>query len=510
MYADLEAYWACNDAQDQENLPANHNTKVQFYPCPGVKIGDLHPGDVTVQAGCPWGGLGLRVEARAFQWNDSLARDAIFFEYNISNISDYDLTRAVFGFYLDAANGNKAPMGATDDQKGFYDTEEDFIYTWSISGSGFGGLTPCVSGWALLETPGIATDGIDNEDDGMIDERRDNMAEDSWNGLPQKISGRDSVIEAFVASHDTSKFFRHSIYKSLDSLPAVIQGIWWPADEDGDWRDGNDANDNGVYDNGEDAGDDVGLDGVGPGDVNYTGPDADGTECNNKPDYSVGVGCEPNFATTDVAESDMIGLTSFVMFHHPMTGPPQLRYDKAVYDTLAANRLAPFFGTPLNLYTAFASGTFRLSHGRTERLSIANINSYDDLTGLNSANHSAPSLYTKLRIAEAVYASDYRFSQIVVGVPKEQANPKTFTIEQNYPNPFNPSTKISYTLLRKDKVRLSVYDVLGKEISVIVNRVQSEGVYEVTFSADNLSSGIYFYKLQTTGATITKKMVLIK
>ena len=64
-----------------------------------------------------------------------------------------------------------------------------------------------------------------------------------------------------------------------------------------------------MVDPGEKPGDDVGLDGVGPMDLNYMGPDEG--ECNHKPDFLEGVGCEPNFAATDVSESDMIGLTTF-------------------------------------------------------------------------------------------------------------------------------------------------------------------------------------------------------
>jgi len=411
-YSDLEAYWVCNDAQDQENLQPN--LPVKFYPRPRIKIGDLHPGDISIQKGDPWGGLGVRAEVRAYQWNNQEARDAVFFEYNVSNISDYDLTRAVFGFYLDAANGNKAPTSAAEDQIGFYDVLQSFTYTWSLSGTGFGGRKPCVSGWAFLESPGDAHDGIDNNENGMVDERRDNTAEDSWHGLPPKIVGQDNVRAAFIASHDTAKFFAYFGYKSVDQIPAVQQGLWWPADEDGDWKDGNDKNGNGVYDVGEDAGDDVGLDGVGPGDLNYTGPDADGTECNHKPDFKDGVGAEPNFASTDVGESDMLGLTSFVMFPHPQAnGALQLWNDPVVYDTIAAHRLAPYPGKPANLYAAFGSGTFRLAQGRTERLSMANVISYDDLTGLNNAseNHPAPSLYAKLKVVQSVYRNDYRFSQ---------------------------------------------------------------------------------------------------
>jgi hypothetical protein len=411
-YADLESYWVCNDAQDLENLLPR--SLVRFYPRPNVKIGDLYPNDITVQKGLPWGGLGLRVEVRAYQWNNAEARDAVFFEYNVTNISDYDLTRAAFGFYLDAANGNKSPTSAAEDQVGYFDTYEDFTYTWSLSGTGFGGGRPAASGWAFLESPGIASDGIDNDEDGMVDERRDNYAEDSWNVLPASIIGQDAVRAAFIASHDTAKFLLYNNYKRIDQIPAIAQGLWWPADEDGDWRDGNDKNGNGVYDIGEDPGDDLGLDGVAPGDNNYNGPDIDGSECNHKPDFKVGIGAEPNFAATDVNETDMLGLTSFCMFSHPQqTGAAQLKNDRNVYDTLATHRLLPFPGSPANLYCAFGSSPFRLAQGRSEHLSMANVNSYDDLTGLNNvaAHHSAPSLYAKLKIVKAIYTSDYRFSQ---------------------------------------------------------------------------------------------------
>ena len=417
-YADLEAYWAANDAQDQENLQPKDPTagplKVRFYPRPGKYVGDLSPNDITIQRGAPWGGLGLRAEVRAYQWNNQQTRDAVFFEYNVSNISDYDLARGVFGFYLDCANGNKSPTSAAEDQIGFFDTLQAFTYTWSLSGAGFGGGTPPVSGWAFLESPGVPNDGIDNDHDGMIDERRDNPAEGPWGGFAGAIKGKAAVIAAFVASHDTSKFLKYFGYKSLDQVPAVAQGLWWPGDEDGDWRDGNDANHNGRYDPGEDAGDDVGLDGVGPSDLNYSGPDADGTECNHRPDFLEGVGAEPDFAVTDVHESDMLGLTSFSMFPHPQqTGAAQLKNDQNVYDTLSAPRLLQEFPNPSNLYVSFGSGIFRLPHGRTERLSMSNVNSYEPLIGLNNVadHHPAPSLYQKLRMVELVYQSDYRFAQ---------------------------------------------------------------------------------------------------
>ena len=88
--------------------------------------------------------------------------------------------------------------------------------------------------------------------------------------------------------------------------------------------------------------------------------------------------------------------------------------------------------------------------------------------------------------------------------------PNEFALSQNYPNPFNPSTNISYSLNTKGKVRLSVYDIRGREVAVLVDGFQSAGNQTVKFSGDDLTSGIYFYRLQTANEVITKKMTLLK
>ncbi len=98
--------------------------------------------------------------------------------------------------------------------------------------------------------------------------------------------------------------------------------------------------------------------------------------------------------------------------------------------------------------------------------------------------------------------------------------PTTYELSQNYPNPFNPSTKINYdipasTLNPFSKgegtlVQMKVYDVLGNEVATLVNEQKPAGVYEVEFNASQLSSGIYFYKLQAGSFVETKKMILMK
>ena len=80
----------------------------------------------------------------------------------------------------------------------------------------------------------------------------------------------------------------------------------------------------------------------------------------------------------------------------------------------------------------------------------------------------------------------------------------------NYPNPFNPSTTIKYELPKNSEVRLSVYDMLGREVSVLVNERSDAGVHEVKFDGSTLATGVYFYRLQAGDFVQSKKLVLLK
>ncbi len=85
-----------------------------------------------------------------------------------------------------------------------------------------------------------------------------------------------------------------------------------------------------------------------------------------------------------------------------------------------------------------------------------------------------------------------------------------FHLTQNYPNPFNPTTKIEYTIPKASFVTLKVYDVLGREVTTLVNEGKSAGNYNVEFNGNGLSSGIYFYKIQAGNFSTVKKMILMK
>ncbi len=171
QYAQLESYFVGNDAQDQEYLQPGR--RVKYYPRPGVNIGDKNP-NVTIQKGRPWGGLGLRVEVRGYQWENPQSRDVIFWEYNISNISEYDLLRTVFGFFVDMGVGNAFNFGDDFDDLGGFDESSDMAYIWDSNNTGAGGYAPGTIGIAFLESPGVSFDNMDNDDDGLTDEARDN------------------------------------------------------------------------------------------------------------------------------------------------------------------------------------------------------------------------------------------------------------------------------------------------------------------------------------------------
>ncbi|MDZ7371817.1 MAG: hypothetical protein ONB12_11660 [candidate division KSB1 bacterium] len=385
MYADLETYFACNDAQDQEYLQPT--SPLKYYPRPGVKIGDKRP-DVTIQYGAPWGGIGVRVEARGYQWNNPLARDAIFWEYNVSNISDYDLPQVAFGFHVDNAIGNDA-----NDEIGFFDTYLDMAFSWDINGVGSGGLKVGTMGFAYLESPGAAYDGVDNDQDGLIDEKRDNPT-----------AGRLLGPEEGIA--DLEAFLKYYALNRSDLRPH------WEGDEDQDWMDGDDKNGNGIYDIDENPGDDVGLDGIGPGELNYPGPDEG--ECNHRPDFLEGFGCEPNYNFTDVTESDMIGLTAFTLFPvaETLNGKPKtFHQDWVMWQLTGTGMLKEYIGEISNLIEIFASGPFPLYKGRTERVSMSMLHSFDDLNGLNQKPPQAPILYELKRVVQLIYEKDYRFAQ---------------------------------------------------------------------------------------------------
>ena len=290
MNADFETFFVMDDSKDSKFKRSPFN----FYP---------------IASDSSRGGLGLRVEVRGFQWSHVLAEDIIFWHYDIVNISDNNYDTTCFGFYTDAGVGGTNNNG----NSALFDRRLALAYAWAPSGKGVpGNWKTGYYGYAYLESPGNPFDGIDNDFDGLVDERRDNNI-----------------------------------------------------DDDHDWIPYTDLNGNGKWDPDEPLNNDVGRDGVGPQDPQYKGPDEG--EGDGIPTHG-----EPNFDETDKDESDQIGLTAESIYILADTGPtggwPKnnevmwRKMNSGFVDTMVQNT---------NISLVFASGPFQLKQGRRERFSMA-------------------------------------------------------------------------------------------------------------------------------------------
>ncbi len=100
--------------------------------------------------------------------------------------------------------------------------------------------------------------------------------------------------------------------------------------------------------------------------------------------------------------------------------------------------------------------------------------------------------------------------EVTTGVTDRNQTVNSYRLDQNYPNPFNPATSIQYSIMKPGKVALKVYDILGREVATLVNQYQAAGSYTINFDASRLSSGVYFYRIQSGSFQSVKKMILLK
>ena len=146
--------------------------------------------------------------------------------------------------------------------------------------------------------------------------------------------------------------------------------------------------------------------------------------------------------------------------------------------------------------------------------SVANLR-----TGHSIGYNSDVSQYT-LHIASVVDGKRQEWAQAGVYVPdriksvvlsdESSGLPDRVVLGQNYPNPFNPSTRIEYTVLAPSHVRISVWDMKGREIGVLVDEVKTVGGHEAIFDARDLPSGLYIYRMETAAGILSKTMILLK
>jgi hypothetical protein len=128
---------------------------------------------------------------------------------------------------------------------------------------------------------------------------------------------------------------------------------------------------------------------------------------------------------------------------------------------------------------------------------------YFGITG-SSANKDT------IHVGSTFNLDDLSLSGTAAGVAEQAAQPVAYALSQNFPNPFNPSTLIQYQLPGAGPVRLTVYDILGREVARLVDGIQQPGTHEARFDGGGLASGVYLYRLQTAGFVQERKMILQK
>jgi hypothetical protein len=157
------------------------------------------------------------------------------------------------------------------------------------------------------------------------------------------------------------------------------------------------------------------------------------------------------------------------------------------------------------------------------------LNSTEEDNGLNSTwekvafvegagNSNATKVYTfvdKNPVGGTKFA--YRLKQLDIDGTFEYSDeievkvlPSKYELYQNYPNPFNPTTKIKFSLPENAKVKISVYDILGRELTTLVNKNIEAGYHSINFDATQFTSGVYLYTIETNKFTLAKKMLLLK
>ncbi len=242
------------------------------------------------------------------------------------------------------------------------------------------------------------------------------------------------------------------------------------------------------------------------------------------PQYCAGCGaptCELDPSTPEQAYNYIKGLkrdeTPWVI---PNTNPPQVTKFCYSGDPETASGWTEYQGRIANCdhqltgeYEApvppgdmrFLMGTgsenFTVNPGDTQRVVIS------QLIARGSNNRNSVTLLKQLSdVAQRLCDSGF-----VIGVNQISWNvPGVFKLYQNYPNPFNPVTNIKFEVPLRSKVKLTIYDVNGREVAVLLNEVQNAGTYSADWDAGNFSSGVYFYVLKAGDYSESKKMVLIK
>jgi hypothetical protein len=388
--SDLESYYVMDDFSDYEyavgiETDGPHSGFGVYYPSP--------------EEDPSMGGLGLQTQIRLFQWANILAEDAMFIIYRITNKSEKDQTRLFFSQIVDYGLGQDE-----QDDNATYDPFLDVVYGWDTDGladptnAGESRYELGYAGFAFLESPANDANGLDDDQDGIVDESR--FLENYL------VLSSQEEIDTYVTGNYDAPQFELFYGESYDQRPAYKEGIWYTTDENLDWVGFKDNNDNGIWDIGEPLNNDVGADGLGPFDLNYPGPDTgegDGLPTNG----------EPNYNELDVDESDQIGLTGFDLNTRPFyESGDNLRDDTWLFTRIAATLLSnPDYVEPS---TVVANEPFILfTSGEVELFSENKVDakSTDFFSTAWIFGNDEGDFFKNRKTVQNIYNSDYNFAQ---------------------------------------------------------------------------------------------------
>ncbi|MHB8579047.1 MAG: T9SS type A sorting domain-containing protein [Ignavibacteriaceae bacterium] len=132
---------------------------------------------------------------------------------------------------------------------------------------------------------------------------------------------------------------------------------------------------------------------------------------------------------------------------------------------------------------------------------------------INNQNNNIDTIFLQFQSEDFIWGtvSKYAYIDIIGDIKKLDSNiPKEFKLSNAYPNPFNPTTKIRFDIPRTSQVNLTVYDILGREVEILVDKAMMPGSYEVTFNGNHFASGVYFYGIHAGNFVQAKKLILMK
>lgn len=124
--------------------------------------------------------------------------------------------------------------------------------------------------------------------------------------------------------------------------------------------------------------------------------------------------------------------------------------------------------------------------------------------------HSADSLYATASPITQLTLFRYSAKQVQTGIETDNGIPWSIQLEQNYPNPFNTGTNIHYRLANRCHVALEVFDILGRQVATLVNRIEGPGDMSIPFNGNGMASGLYFYRLRVDDLTMSRRMILLR